>query len=428
MRGGYTAPELRALGTRSRVLGLLAVLLASASASSAQYTKTELPKTRFRLGPLRFTPRLELRNAGRDSNVFVDPTDPVSDTSVVLRGSVEGYVPLARRLRVSGEGWLDWSYFRRYTTERSTDPGGEGRAELDVGSFTLVGGAGALQARQLYSIDIDTRTLRQEKRVYGGAEWRLTRRLSLSGGAQMASYRYDGRATTAGGSFATAGSLNRNSLTGHTEARYRLTSMTVAVATADVIEDEFALSSPGLRKTRSYRYLAGFEFGEKALVTGRFFAGFRDFPAASSGSLPSYRGPAFLAEVALPVRQAGRLVGSLQRDVYVSSTPTISAEDRARNSYVLTGLRGTAEIGLPFDFLGRVTAGFDEAKYLVPFTVSGVPFPRVDHLYSVSGSLLRRFGEGLRIGGTATYYRRVSTIPGESYERWVYGISAELAP
>jgi hypothetical protein len=250
----------------------------------------------------------------------------------------------------------------------------------------------------------------------------------LSGGADRRSFRYDSSSRTSGGSPTTAAALNRNSLTGRLETRYRLTSMTTAVASADVIEDEFAVSGPGVRKTRSFRYLGGLEFGEKALVTGRVFAGVRDFPAASSGSLPSYRGPAFLAEVSMPVRQRARLLGTLQRDVFVSATPARTEVERARNTYVLFAMTGSAELGLPLGFLGRATVGFTEAEYLLPTIVSGVSFPRVDHLYSAGGSLLKRVSESFRLGGTATYYRRVSTIPGQSYERWVYGVSAELAP
>jgi hypothetical protein len=41
---------------------------------------------------------------------------------------------------------------------------------------------------------------------------------------------------------------------------------------------------------------------------------------------------------------------------------------------------------------------------------------------------MRRFSESLRIGGVVTYYRRVSTIPRQSYDRWAYGVSAELVP
>jgi hypothetical protein len=414
---------------RGLVAAAAAVLsLAAASPAAAQYNKTEPPKTRFRVGPLRFNPKLELRNAGRDTNTTLDPTNPLADTSIVVRGTVEGFVPVGRRVRLFGEGWLDWSYFKAYSAERSTDPGGEGRAEIDLGPFTLTGGGGALQARQLYTIDIDQRILRQERWAQGGAEWRLTRRFLLSGGARFRTYRFDPSARTASGNLSAAASLNRNNLTGTLAARYKLTSMTTAVATGDVIEDEFQLSAPGLGTTRSFRYLGGLEFGEKALVTGRFLAGVRDFPSSSRGSLPSYRGPSYQAELALPLLNRLRLLGSLQRDVFVSATAAITAEERARNTYVLTQLQGSADIDLPLEFLGRASVGYSEANYLLPTTVGGVPFPRVEHLYTAGGSLLRRFSDSVRVGGTVAYYRRVSTIPGNSYDRWVYGVSAEIVP
>jgi hypothetical protein len=419
--GGRTARGLVAAAAT-------ALSLFAATSATAQYNKTEPPKTRFRIGPLRFNPKLELRNAGRDSNTTLDPTNPLADTSIVVRASALGFVPAGRRVRLFGEGWLDWSYYRRYSTERSTDPGGEGRAEVDLGPFTLTGGGGALQARQLYSIDIDQRILRQERWVMGGAEWRLTRRFLLSGGAERRAYRFDPSARTASGNLNAAASLNRNNTTGTLAARYKLTSMTTAVASGDVIQDEFQLSAPGLGTTRSYRYLAGVELGEKALISGRFLAGLRDFPASSRGSLPSYRGPAYTAELALPLFNRMRLVGTLQRDVFVSSTAVSTAEERARNTYTLTSLQGSADLDLPLGFLGRASVGYSEASYLLPTSLGGLLFPRVEHLYTAGGSLLRRFSDSVRIGGTATYYRRVSTIPGNSYERWVYGVSAEIVP
>jgi hypothetical protein len=395
---------------------------------TAQYKKTEPPKTRFRVGPLGFTPKLELRNAGRDTNATLDPTDPLADTSIVVRGSVAGFVPVRRRARLFGEGWLDWSYFRNLSTERSTDPGGLGRAEVDLGPFTLMAGGGALQARQLYSIDIDVRILRQERWVNGGAEWRISRRFAASGGAEQRSYRYDPSAGIGGAGLRTAATLNRNNLTGSLGLRYAFTSMTTAIATGDVIEDEFQLSAPGLQTTRSYRFLAGVEFGEKAFISGRFLAGMRDFPTNSAGSLPSYRGPAFTGQLTLPLFNRLRLVGSLLRDVYVSAQAPRTVEERARNTYVLTQLQGSADIDLPLEFLGRASVGYSDANYLLPTPVGGASFPRVDHLYSVGGSLLRRFSDSVRVGGTVTYYRRVSTLPGNSYDRWVYGVSAEIVP
>ena len=169
-----------------------AFVLAAATSATAQYNKTEPPKTRFRVGPLRSRPKLELRNAGRDTNVYARPDGsrsptPRSSCAAPSRASCR----CGRRIRLFGEGWLDWSYFRGLSTESSIDPGGRGRAEVDLGPFTLPAGGGALQARQLYSIDIDERILRQEQWVNGGAEWRISRRFVASGGAEQRTYRYD---------------------------------------------------------------------------------------------------------------------------------------------------------------------------------------------------------------------------------------------
>ena len=410
------------------VVAAAALSFSAATNATAQYNKTEPPPTRFRIGPLRFSPRLELTNAGRDSNVFLDSTNPVAATSIVVRGTVEGFVPVRRRARLLGEGWLDLSYYRSLSSESSTDPGGWGRAEVDLGPFTLMASGGGLQARQLYSIDIDERILREEQWVNGGAEWRISRRIVASGGAERHSYRYDPSAREPGGSLRTAATLNRNNLTGTLALHYALTSMTTAVATADVIEDEFQVSAPGLNTTRSYRYMAGVELGEKALISGRFLAGIRDFPTISAGSLPSYRGPTFAGALTLPLFNRLRLAGTFLRDVFVSAQAVRSAEERARNTYVLTSLQGTAEVDLPLQLVGRAIVGYSDANYLLPATVGGVSYPRVDHLYSVGGSLLRRFSDSVRVGGTVTYNRRVSTLPGNSYEQWVYGVSAAIVP
>jgi putative beta-barrel porin BBP2 len=404
----------------------LASLLGAAGTAAAQYNKTEPPITRFHAGPVRFNPKLELRNAGKDTNAVLDPTNPVTDNSIVVRGSVVGFMPVRTRLRLYGEGWLDWSYFQTFSTETSWDPGGQGHAELDFGPFTFQGGGGALQARQLYSIDIDQRLLRQERWVNGGLEWRVTRRFVFSGGAEHHEYRYD--PTAGGNASTTAATLNRNNLTGTLAFRYKLTSMTTAVATADVIQDQFQLAAPGLDTTRSYRYLGGLEFGKTALLNGRFLAGVRDFPASTAGTLPSYTGLAMTGQLAWPILTRLRLIGTAHRDVFVSSTPVQTAEERGRNTYVLTALEGGAEMDLPLALIGRATFGFSDANYLLPTTVEGIPFDRVEHLYTVTGALLRRFSDNVRIGGQVTYYRRLSTIPNDSYERWLYGLSAEIVP
>jgi hypothetical protein len=325
------------------------------------------------------------------------------------------------------KGWLDWSYYRSLKTERSTDPGGEGRAEFDFGPWTVFGGGGALRARQLFSIDLDARVLREEHFASAGAQWRFSSRAFLSGRIEQRRYSYDPdrRLSSAGVAAAT---LDRDALTTGLALRYRLTSMTTAVARTEVLDDAFTLALPRSGTTRSFRYLAGVELGPKALLSGYLLAGIRESPAGSRGTLPAYRGPALSAELAYPFLRRARLVANAQRELFVSATQVVSAEERGRNAYVFTSARGAFDVFLPMDLFGRFSVGWDRARYLLPLPVGDVSMIRVDQFHTVGGALFRQLSDTLRVGVTMTRYRRTSSIPGLSYRRWVYGLSAEFVP
>src|SRR6266536_2064079 len=242
--------------------------------AGAQDTRTEPPKGRFRVGLIRITPKLELKNAGRDTNVLLDPASGVADSSIAVRGGTDVFFPVGRRGRLFAKGWLDWSYYRSLKTERSNDPGGEGRAEFDFGPWTLFGGGGALRARQLFSIDLDARVLREEHFASAGAQWRLSSRAFLSGRIEERRYRYDPDRRLSSGSLSAA-TLDRDTVTTALTLRYRVTSMTTAVARTEVLDDAFILALPRTGTTRSFRYLAGAELGPKALLSGHLLAGIR---------------------------------------------------------------------------------------------------------------------------------------------------------
>jgi hypothetical protein len=411
-----------------RSLGVAVVFLAAGAVSAgAQDTRTEPPKGRFRVGLIRITPKLELKNAGRDTNVLLDPASGVADSSIAVRGGTDAFFPVGRRGRLFAKGWLDWSYYRSLKTERSTDPGGEGRAEFDFGPWTVFGGGGALRARQLFSIDLDARVLREEHFASAGAQWRFSSRAFLSGRIEQRRYRYDPdrRLSSAGLAAAT---LDRDAITTGLALRYRLTSMTTAVARTEVLDDAFTLALPRSGTTRSFRHLAGVELGPKALLSGYLLAGIRESPAGSRGTLPAYRGPALSAELAYPFLRRARLVANAQRELFVSATQVVSAEERGRNAYVFTSARGAFDVFLPMDLFGRFSVGWDRARYLLPLPVGDVSMIRVDQFHTVGGALFRQLSDTLRVGVTMTRYRRTSSIPGLSYRRWVYGLSAEFVP
>jgi len=410
---------------RARWPLVAAVLVTSVLPARAAERERKKRPGRFRVGPVYLTPKLLLKNAGVDTNVFNQRTGEIADTSVVLSPTVLAAWPVGRRLRLTGEGHVDLNYFRRASRERSTDFGGEGRAEVDVSRFTFFGAGGGGQSRQRFSIDLDQRVLRHARWGSAGLTVTPTRRLSATVFGMGRVYEY---ASLLVGGVNVKQSLDRNELTGTAQLRYALTARTTLVGSADVIEDRFLRQARAAsRVSRSYRYLGGFEFGEKALIRGKLMAGIREFPA--SPSAPSYRGPALATSLTLPLLHYGLGTFVAERDIYFALAPTTTlGPDRFRNTYISTRFGGEAAVELPLALFGRTNFGLEEAKYLLPYPVGGTFGRRVDHLWTAGASLLRSFRAGIRVGGTVQWGRRVSSFPAFSYQGLRYGVQAELVP
>lgn len=425
----YSRDKMRASAHAGSAALALAVALGAATPARAQFWPeiTEKQKQgRFRIGPVALTPRLELKNAGVDTNVFVAPTDPVADTSIVLRASSDVFVPAGRRVRLAGTAWLDFNYFASESDQRSTDPGAQGRIEVDAWRLTFVAGGGAFNSRQLYSSDIDQRVKRNEKWLNGGFRLRLTSQLRLEAGVEDHRYRWN---PTPEQDTAIADQLDHDSTVWKGALRYKITPLTDLVASAETIDDTFLVAPMGLATTTSHRYLGGFEFGEKAFITGRFLGGVRTIPEGNAGSVAPYTGPAFQAAIVVPFLKRLRLNITYDRDVYYSATGGLVAEGLLRNTYTYSRLGASLDIDAPLDLVLRLTGGYDDAKYLRPYPVAGDRLiDRRDQLYLRGVSLLRRIGDHALLGLTALYSRRASSYPGADYTRWQYGVQGSINP
>jgi hypothetical protein len=296
----------------------------------------------------------------------------------------------------------------------------------------LLGGGGGGQFRQRFSIDLDERLPRQEKHAYAGLRWQPSSRVSATATGRGEVFTFAPGTLRLGGAGSIKEAMDRNTLTGALELRYALTSKTTAVAIGEEQEDRFfsqPLDVPP-RQRRSRRYLAGFELGERAAVSGRLLGGVRDYPGTLADGSPSYRGPVVVADLTLPVRERLRLRAVAERDVrYASSVVAVDAL-RYRNAFVSARYEGQALADLPLRLVALVTAGYEDARYLLPY-----PYPdatrladRRDHRYTAGASLARRFGDSVRIGGHVSWARRVSTLPLFSYEGLRYGLDAEVLP
>lgn len=410
----------------ARVAAALALLALAAAPAAGAVDRPPAPG-RFRAGPLYFNPRFELQ-LGFDTNVFNTQADPFRDVVAVLRPATSVVLPVGDRLRFTGSGHVDFVYFGDSNSERSVDLGGDGRIDLKLGRFTLFGAGGALRAKQRFSIDLDTRVRRREPWLSAGVAARIGSRVVATLGAGRRRYEFD-RAFVGGADIQEA--LNRESRTKTAELRYELTRQTSFLTQWESGSDDFTSQvGPGQREVRSSRLMAGFSTAEQAVVRGRLLLGVRRFPdIEGTGASPDFTRAAFAINLSTRFRGTGRLTGIVERDVYYGVEAIRGLQDSLRNAYVFSRYRGELALELPYDLIGRFGAGHETADYIRPRPVAGgASIAREERQWTVDGVVLKPFGRRLRVGFAATWLRRNSTVPGNSFEAWRYGMRAELIP
>ena len=412
----------RAATTAAVAAILSAALTVPARAQFWPPISEKVKQGRFHLGPLAVTPTLDF-TAGVDTNVYLTETNPVEDTSVILRGALDAYCPVGSRFRLVGSGWLEYNYFKSQAAQRSTDPGGRGHLEFDLWRLTPFLGGGTFRSHQFYTTDIDERIERTEEWLYAGSRLRFTSQLSIGLGVERRKYRW-GESAVSGSQI--ADELNRDSTTYRGEARLRLSALTDLVASAERLEDTFLVASPSLATTISYRYLVGFEFSERAFITGRFLAGLRDIPDETAGSAAAYRGPAVQAALSMPFLQRLRLTAGYDRDVDYSAE---RADSALRNTYTYDRLQGALEIEGPLRLVLRLSGGYEDDHYLRPVQTPDGPIDRRDEVFTMGAGLFWRIGQNALLGVGALRTNRQSNDPGAGdYARWHYGLQGFFSP
>ncbi len=411
------SPLRGARATRAARLALALSFIGSASATlDAQTTERQ---GRFQLGPLWLTPKVVLRNAGVDDNVFNETGAGTSDRQAVLAPSLDAKLPLGRRLRLLGSGALGLNWFQREDAERSTDLTGTGRAEVDTGPFTLFGTLGGGRYKQRFSVEVDRRLERTTHAVGGGLFFRPSRRLTLGGQWGRQTLRFQEGVQVRGDSV--KGSLDREATTSSGTLTYALSSRTSLIFSADVQDDRFIAQVAGPDVARSYRYMGGFSFQAGALLTGSVRAGLRDVPERADQAAPAYRGLSLAVDTGLPLGERAQLALLVTRDL---SYAVSRADGARRNSFVSFLYGGTLTLELPASLLARGTLSFERADYVLPYGA----LDRRDEVRLIGLALLRGFGKSFRAGGNVEWARRTSNLPGSDYTRRSFGLTAEYTP
>ncbi len=117
-----SAEEVRRPATWLAAVTLLLVWSASAQAQLGRQLET---------GLLSWTPGVALRDAGTDSNIFLEPGNGRADRTMTFTPTVNTKLS-TRRLQFQGDGIVDFVYFERFAQERSINRKVNGRLQFDV--------------------------------------------------------------------------------------------------------------------------------------------------------------------------------------------------------------------------------------------------------------------------------------------------------
>ena len=359
--------------------------------------------SRYRLGPLRFTPSVTLANLGVDTNVFNEAVNPKQDFTTTFGPKANVWMRVGRGL-LSGEAGLEYIYFQEYDSQRSFGTNDRLRFEYPLGRLTPFGEVDYVNTRQRPGYEIDARARRTTFAGRGGADLRVGGRTILRAAGGHETFRFESEDSLVGQSLSSE--LDRDTDLALVSVRRLLTPLTTFVIAAERRWDRFVYSS--LRDADGLRVMPGFEFKPFALIDGSVFVGYRGFHTLSP-AVPDFGGVAANADLGYSIH-ATRFVGRLTRDV------TYSFEE-IEPYYVLTdtGLEITQRITRQWDVKGT------GSRALLDYQAVNLTAARTDRVLSYGFGGGYRLGETVRFGVDATHVKRESEQIGRSYEGWRIG-------
>jgi hypothetical protein len=292
---------------RSLALALVAAVLVPALASAQQQ-----PQGRFQTGAVTWTPTLSLREAGIDSNVYDEPTNPREDQSAVIAPEVDGIITM-RSADVRFNGGVDFVYFHTYAAERSINSRGNVRADLRLSRIRPYATVAFLDARERVNSEIDVRARRSDQAFGGGIGIEISPRGVVELGASMSDSSFRQGETFMGVDLAQR--LNRQGTGANLRFKYEVTPLTRFVTEAGASRDRFT-QAPGF-DTNNATISAGFEFEPDALLKGKARIGYHRIDAV--GALASaYEGVTAAVELGYVLMQRTRFDVRVLRDTSYS--------------------------------------------------------------------------------------------------------------
>lgn len=360
---------------------------------------------RFRLGPVRFTPAIQITNLGVDTNVFNEFEDPKQDITASIGPAVEFWMRLGRA-RLAGTSALDYNYFAEYDTQRHVGTRNTLRLSLPLSRIAPFVEGGYTKTRQRPGYEIDARAQRTLAEGGAGIDLRLGGRTIVTMAAGRRQYRFDASEQFLGTELQEA--LNHDSDAVALTLARQLTPLTTFLMTAEQRRDRFSLSPN--RDADASKIVSGFDFKPFALISGTIRVGWRQFETRDP-LVPDYAGLTASGELEYALR-ATRVGFRVARDVEYSFQVL-------QPYYLLTDLQVEVMQRLTsrWDVAGRI--GHQALDYRAVALRDDLA--RLDRLRRVGGGIGYQLGELVRLGLDVNRDERTSDLTVRRYEAWRVG-------
>lgn len=395
-------------------------MLAVASGASAQTVPSTIEDVRkdarMHVGPLYLTPTLQLKEAGIDSNVYNDKGEPEADFTFTLTPAAHLWIPIGSRALISTNFAPDMIWYAKNVTQRSVNPAGIFRADVQLTRVSLFGSYSLAELHQRPNQEIDVRARRIEDAASAGIAYHVTPKVSVELAGTRSVSEYDDKAEFLGTRLAET--LNRTNGGGSLILRHRITPLTSWSLRVEKFGDRFPLSPE--RDSDSLRIMPAVEFQPRALIKGQAAFGFRRFVPKDETILPRYAG--FVANLGLSYTLKGSTSFSVTylRDLNYSFEP--------KQPYFVNNTVGATirrALGGRFDLLGSAERyQYRYRKLLIPNVTPTDEEPRNDITWKYSSSLGYKVGRDGRVGFGFSYWHRDSIVANDrNYDRLQVGLT-----
>jgi Putative beta-barrel porin 2 len=292
-------------------LTMLALVAWTALALAQEEAPRPPAGAELHLGPVTLRPRLDIREAGFDSNVFNEATDPKEDFTATFTPRLDVVLePTWARIRYAT--YANFVYFQEFTDERSINAGNEGRFELILNRFRPYVAGSVANTRDRLNAEIDARAERRDWRMEAGTLIALTTRTSITAAARRGSLEFDEDEFFNGVPLAATMNNDYDAFEGG--LRFALTPLTTLQVTGLYQRDRFDTASG--RDSSTWRIAPTLEFAPDALIAGRLTVGFTSFEPENA-SIESYRGLTATGMLSWSANTT-KLEGRIERDVRYS--------------------------------------------------------------------------------------------------------------